>query len=166
MRIFTRRGLDWTAKYRDLAKAASELEAESAIIDGEVIVTNEAGLSDCRALRKAITSRQHDLYFVAFDLLHLNGHDLRDMPLEDRRDILQAMIPAEGRTQFSQVLPGDAKAIFELVDEAGLEGMVSKRKDSKYRSGPSTNWLKAKCYSVDEYSSSASSARAASLPSP
>jgi ATP-dependent DNA ligase len=61
------------------------------------------------------------------------------------------MIPEGGRIQFSQALPGDAKAIFHLVDQAGLEGMVSKRKDSKYRSGPSTNWLKAKCYTIDEY---------------
>lgn len=151
VRLFTRRGLDWTSKYRGLAKAAGDLEVESAIIDGEVIVINEAGLSDFKALRKTITSRQHDLYFVAFDLLHLNGHDLRDMLLEDRRDILQAMIPTGGRIQFSQALPGDAKAIFALVDQAGLEGIVSKRKDSKYRSGNSTAWLKTKAYRIDEY---------------
>lgn len=151
VRIFTRRGLDWTSKYRDLAKAAAELEVESAIIDGEIIVLNDAGLSDFGELRTAITRRQHDLYFVAFDLLHLNGHDLRDMALEDRREILAEMIPGGGRIQFSQALPGGAKAIFHLVEQAGLEGMVSKSKDSKYRSGTSTNWLKAKCYSIDEY---------------
>nr|WP_292450173.1 hypothetical protein [Mesorhizobium sp.] len=151
VRLFTRRWLDWTSKYRDLAKAAGELHVKSAIIDGEVIVTNEAGLSDFKALRKAITRRQHELYFVAFDLLHLDGHDLRDMQLEDRREILQVMIPAGGRIQFSQALPGDAKAIFELVDKAGLEGMVSKRKGSKYRSGPSTSWLKTKAFMIDEY---------------
>ncbi|MER9005876.1 ATP-dependent DNA ligase [Mesorhizobium sp. M0862] len=151
IRIFTRRGLDWTSNYRDLVKAAEGLRVESAILDGEVIVTNEAGLSDFRALRSAITRRQHDLYFVAFDLLHLNGHDLRDMPLQDRREILEAMIPAGGRIQFSQALPGDAKAIFKLVDDAGLEGMVSKRKDSVYRSGDSTGWLKIKAYAVDEF---------------
>ncbi|MBZ9719082.1 ATP-dependent DNA ligase [Mesorhizobium sp. AD1-1] len=151
VRIFTRRGLDWTDKYRDLAKAAGDLEVESAIIDGEIIVLNDAGLSDFGALRKAITSRQHDLYFVAFDLLHVNGHDLRDMPLEDRREILAEMIPEGQHIQFSQALPGKASAIFHLIDQAGMEGMVSKRKDSKYRSGPSTNWLKAKCYTVEEY---------------
>lgn len=85
VRIFTRRGLDWTAKYRDLVEAAKGLNVQNGIIDGEVVVLNEAGLSDFAALRKAITRRQHDLYFVAFDLLHLNGHDLRDMVLEDRR---------------------------------------------------------------------------------
>ncbi|SJM34021.1 ATP-dependent DNA ligase (fragment) [Mesorhizobium delmotii] len=61
------------------------------------------------------------------------------------------MIPEGGRIQFSQALPGDAKAIFHLVDQAGLEGMVSKRKDSKYRSGNATAWLKTKAYSIDEY---------------
>ncbi|TGS47520.1 MULTISPECIES: ATP-dependent DNA ligase [unclassified Mesorhizobium] len=151
VRIFTRRGLDWTAKYRDLAKAAGDLDVDGAIIDGEIIVLNDAGLSDFGALRKAITRRQHELYFVAFDLLHINGHDIRDMPLEDRREILSEMIPERQRIQFSQALPGEARAIFHLIDQAGMEGMVSKRKDSKYRSGPSTNWLKAKCYTVEEY---------------
>ncbi|PBB67401.1 ATP-dependent DNA ligase [Mesorhizobium sp. WSM4312] len=151
VRIFTRRGLDWTAKYRDLAKAAAALDVESAIIDGEIIVLNATGLSDFAALRKAITRRQHDLYFVAFDLLHLNGHDLRDMPLEDRRDVLRAMIPAGGRIQFSEALPGTGAAVFHLIDQAGLEGMVSKRKDSVYRSGNSTAWLKIKSYAIDEY---------------
>ncbi len=151
-RVFTRRGLDWTAKYRDIAKAAGELdEVQSAIIDGEIFVLNDAGRSDFAALRKAITQRQHDLYFIAFDLLSLNGHDLRDMPLEDRRGILAAMIPEGRRIQFSQSLPGDAAAIFHLVDQAGLEGMVSKRRDSVYRSGQSSNWLKAKCYTIGEY---------------
>ncbi|ESY13633.1 ATP-dependent DNA ligase [Mesorhizobium sp. C386A] len=150
-RIYTRRGLDWTTKYRDIVAASAELGAESAILDGEMIVLNEAGLSDFAALRKAITRRQHDLYFVAFDLLHLNGHDLRDMALEERREILESMIPANIRIQFSQALPGDAKAIFHLIDEAGLEGMVSKRRDSKYRSGRSTAWLKTKSYMVEEY---------------
>ncbi|ESX26217.1 MULTISPECIES: ATP-dependent DNA ligase [unclassified Mesorhizobium] len=150
-RIYTRRGLDWTTKYRDIVAASAELGAESAIIDGEIVVLNDAGLSDFAALRKAITRRQHDLYFVAFDLLHLNGHDLRDMGLQERREILESMIPANIRIQFSQPLPGDAKAIFHLIDEAGLEGMVSKRRDSKYRSGRSTAWLKIKSYMVEEY---------------
>ncbi|WP_446720336.1 ATP-dependent DNA ligase [Mesorhizobium sp. 113-3-9] len=87
-RIYTRNGHDWTPKYRDLVQEASRLGAESAIIDGEIIVLNAGGLSDFGELRKAITRRQHDLYFVAFDLLHLNGHDLRDMALDERREIL------------------------------------------------------------------------------
>ncbi|MER9257916.1 ATP-dependent DNA ligase, partial [Mesorhizobium sp. M0619] len=111
-RIYTRNGHDWTAKYRDLVGEAKSLGAESAIVDGEIIVLNEAGLSDFGDLRKAITRRQQDLYFVAFDLLHLNGHDLRDMALEERREILASMIELGGRIQFSEPLPGEAKAIF------------------------------------------------------
>ncbi|WP_244749496.1 MULTISPECIES: hypothetical protein [unclassified Mesorhizobium] len=89
-----------------MTKAASKsLAVDSAIIDGEIIVLNDAGPSDFAALRKAITRRQHDLYFVAFDLLHLNGHDLRDMALQERRDILAGIIPPDIRTQFSQALP-------------------------------------------------------------
>jgi bifunctional non-homologous end joining protein LigD len=151
VRIFTRRGLDWTAKYRDLVEAPKGLTVQSAIIEGEIVVLNDAGVSDFGELRKAITRRQHDLYFVAFDLLHLNGHDLRDMRLEDRREVLQAMIPDGQRIQFSEALPGSGAAVFHLVEQAGLEGIVSKRNDSKYRSGPSTNWLKAKCYTIDEF---------------
>jgi bifunctional non-homologous end joining protein LigD len=103
VRIFTRNGLDWTAKYRDLVEAAKQLPVTSAIIDGEIVVLNEAGLSDFGALRKAINRRQHDLYFVAFDLLHLDGHDLRDMALEERREILHALIqPDSGSSSASR----------------------------------------------------------------
>ncbi|RRH89554.1 ATP-dependent DNA ligase [Mesorhizobium tamadayense] len=151
VRIFTRRGLDWTAKYRDLVETAKGLNVQNAIIDGEIIVLNDDGVSDFGELRRAISRRQHDLYFVAFDLLHLNGHSLLDMPLEDRREVLHAIIPEGERIQFSEALPGTSSAVFHLVEQAGLEGVVSKRKDSKYRSGPSTNWLKAKCYTIDEY---------------
>ncbi|RVB36472.1 ATP-dependent DNA ligase, partial [Mesorhizobium sp. M7A.F.Ca.CA.001.07.2.1] len=134
---------------------AGEVEAiaaESFIIDGETITVNEAGLSDFHALQSAVTRREpsRDLYLVAFDLLHLNGHDLRNMPVEDRREILQALIPAVGRIQVSKAMPGTGDAVYHLVDKAGLEGMISKRKDSVYRSGPTMNWRKIKCYAEKE----------------
>ncbi|RWC69584.1 MAG: ATP-dependent DNA ligase [Mesorhizobium sp.] len=146
IRLYTKTGIDWTAKYRPLAAEAKKLEAESFIIEGETIVTNEAGLSDFHALRSAITRRPQDLYLVAFDLLHLNGHDLRDMALKDRREVLQALIPAGGRIQFSEALPGAGDAVYHLACEAGLEGIVSKRLNSGYRSGSTMNWRKVKCY--------------------
>jgi hypothetical protein len=108
-RIITRRCLNWTSKYRDLAAAGGALGVESAVIDGEIIVLNDAGLSDFGELRKAITRRQHDLDFVAFDLLHLNDLDLRDMTLEERREILAGMNKPGGRIQFSEPLPGEAR---------------------------------------------------------
>ena len=122
VRIFTRNGHNWTAKYRNLVGAAKRLGVKSAIIDAEIVVLNEAGLSDFAALRKAITRREQDLYFVAFDLMHLNGHDLRGMALEDRRELLEGIIDPNDHIQFSQPMPGSAKAIFHLIDEAGIEG--------------------------------------------
>ncbi|RWD69697.1 ATP-dependent DNA ligase [Mesorhizobium sp.] len=146
IRLYTKTGIDWTSKYRPTAAEAAKLKAESFIIEGEMIVTNDAGLSDFHALRSAITRRPQDLYLVAFDLLHLNGHDLRDMPLYDRRDVLQALIPDGGHIQFSEALPGTGDAVYHLACEANLEGIVSKLLDSVYRCGSTMNWQKIKCY--------------------
>ncbi|WP_342587111.1 MULTISPECIES: hypothetical protein [Mesorhizobium] len=91
------------------------------------------------------------MYLGASDILHLNGHDLRDIGCKARREILYGIIKPNSRIQFSEAMPGDAEAIFYLADQAGLEGIVSKRADSKYRSGPTTNWLKIKSWTVDEF---------------
>ncbi|WP_244571476.1 ATP-dependent DNA ligase [Mesorhizobium carmichaelinearum] len=87
IRLITKNGYDWTGRYIQLAGEAEAIEAKDFIIDGETITINEAGLSDFHALQSAVISRtpSRDLYLVAFDLLHLNGHDLRDMAVEDRR---------------------------------------------------------------------------------
>jgi ATP-dependent DNA ligase len=73
------------------------------------------------------------------------------MALEDRREILAGLIGSDRRIQFSETMPGEANAIYHLIDAAGLEGMVSKRRDSKYRSGPTTNWLKTKSFTESEF---------------
>ncbi|MER9742513.1 ATP-dependent DNA ligase [Mesorhizobium sp. M0187] len=152
IRLITKNGYDWTGRYIQLAGEAEAIEAKDFIIDGETITINEAGLSDFHAHQSAATSRKpsRDLYLLAFDLLHLNGHDLRNTPVEDRREILRALIPDGGRIQFSEAMPGTGDVVFHLVDQAGLEGIVSKRKGSKYRSGPTTNWRKIKCYAEKE----------------
>ncbi|TRC98348.1 ATP-dependent DNA ligase [Mesorhizobium sp. WSM4303] len=147
IRLLTRRGHDWTGRYTELAEAAALIEADSFILEGETIKVNETGISDFHALQSAVsTGRPRDIYLVAFDLLHLNGHDLHNMPLEDRREILQAMVPTGSRIQFSEAMPGTGDAVFHLVDKANLEGMVSKRKLSRYVSGPTNDWRKIKCY--------------------
>ena len=152
IRLITKNGYDWTGRYIHLAEEAEAIEAQSFIIDGEAITINEAGLSDFHALQSAITRRKpsRDLYLVAFDILHLNGHDLRNVPVGDRRKILQEMIPLVGRIQFSKAMPGTGDAVYRLVEKAGLEGMVSKRKDGTYLSGPTMNWRKIKCYTEKE----------------
>lgn len=146
IRFHTKNGFDWTAKYRPLANEAEAIDAGSFIIEGETIVTNVAGLSDFHALRSASQNGPQDVYLVAFDLLHLNGHDLRDLPLKGRREVLEAMIPAGGRIQFSEALPGTGEAVYQLACEAGLEGIVSKRLDSTYRRGSTTNCREIRWY--------------------
>jgi ATP-dependent DNA ligase len=84
---------------------------------------------------------------VAFDLLHLDGHDIRQMPLEDRRHLLSDLVGLEpGTISFSQGIVSSGADFYRAVDKLGLEGMVSKRADSRYCSGRSTAWLKIKCY--------------------
>lgn len=88
VQAFTRNGHDWTDRYHPVLDVLAKLDAESAIIDGEIVVMDPAGHSDFNALKSAIARRPQDLTFVPFDLLHLNGKDLRREPLCDRRDRL------------------------------------------------------------------------------
>ena len=148
IRFYTKNGFDWTTRYRYLAEEAAAIDADSFILEGEAIMINEAGLSDFHALQAIIGLRRPppNIYLVTFDLLFLNGHDLRRMALEDRREILHKMVPTGGRIQFSEAMPGTGDAVYHLVDKAGLEGMVSKLKGSAYQSGKTTAWRKIKCF--------------------
>ena len=152
IRAFSRRGIDWSDKYAPIVKAAASLPTKSAIIDGEMIAPDVSGASDFSVFRRAIKRWPGKLAFVAFDLLHLDGKNLRPLPVIERRELLWKLVaPAEGAIQFSQHVLGDGKAFYEAVDKMGLEGMVSKRPASAYRSGPTTAWLKTKCYQLSEF---------------
>ncbi|WP_376704662.1 ATP-dependent DNA ligase [Mesorhizobium sp. ISC25] len=151
IRVFTKSGADWTSKYTGLVEAARELDVKNAIFEGEAVVTNAAGLPDFDALQKAVHGDPYAMILGAFDIMHLDGHDLRDIGCKARREILFGIIKPNSRIQFSEALPGDPKAIFYLADQAGLEGIVSKLADSRYRSGPTSNWVKTKSFTVQEY---------------
>jgi bifunctional non-homologous end joining protein LigD len=103
-RAYTRNGFDWSDRYQTLLSAAARLGCRSAILDGEVIVQDERGISDFEALRSAIRWQPERLIFYAFDLLHLNGKDLRDDPLDSRRAKLKELVRAnpESPLQFSE----------------------------------------------------------------
>lgn len=143
---FTRRGADWTGKYRPIVEAASVLPAEAAIIDGEMVVLDENHQSNINAFRLAIGRNPDRLVFIAFDLLHLDGQDLRSRTLTERRQRLQHLIRDSRAIQFSEGITGGGQAFYKAVDGMGLEGMVSKRADSRYSSGRTEAWLKIKCY--------------------
>lgn len=140
-RAFTRNRHDWTVKYGPIVAAANTLPCTSAIIDGELIVQDENGVSDFAALRSAIHKAPHRLLFFAFDLLHLNGHDLRDMILEDRRELLTDLIEDRDPIFLSSA----------VAEAKGLEGIVSKKKGSRYIGGETDLWVKTKAWQVEEF---------------
>lgn len=152
VQAFTRNGHDWTAKYGPVVAAASALPCRSAIIDGEICVQNAAGVTDFSALRGAIGSEPHRLIFFAFDLLHLDGDDLRSRPIEERRAKLRFLLAGAPRSiHMSDEFDGDGQAFFSLVDNLGLEGIVSKKKGSRYVSGRVDSWVKVKCWHTDTF---------------
>jgi DNA ligase D-like protein (predicted ligase) len=155
---FTRNRNDWTDRYPAIVSAAEQLHCRSAVIDGEVVVQDSGGRSDFTAVRDAIRWHPGRLLFFAFDLIFLNGEDLRDAPLEERRDLLRIVIfqtfegkeRSRARIQFSDSVVGGGSAFFAEVDKMGLEGIVSKRRESRYRSGRTDRWRKIKCWTRSE----------------
>ncbi len=154
VRAFTRNGFDWSDRYPTLLSAAGELRCGSAIIDGEAIVQDEQGRSDFAAFAGAMATRPNDIVLMAFDLLHIDGQDVRPEPLIDRRARLRDLIgchdPAS-RLQFSDDVASSGPELFRAVEGMGMEGIVSKRASSIYRSGRSKAWLKVKCFAEDEF---------------
>ena len=153
VRCYTRNGFDWSHRYPGILQAASGLQCRSAVLDGEVIIQNDHGVSDFDGLMSAIRWRPQKLIFYAFDLLHLDGKDLRDLPLIERRGCLQKLLQTNKSPalQFSEEFVGDAAAFFQACATHRLEGMVSKLASSRYRSGRSKTWLKCKCFTESSF---------------
>jgi bifunctional non-homologous end joining protein LigD len=143
VRLFTRRGYDWTARYPAIAVTAARLRARSFTLDGEAVVCGPDGVAIFDALHRHGTVSEAMLY--AFDLLELDGEDIRALPLGDRKKRLARLL---GRRRLGIVLSvhtdDDGAAIFRQACRMGLEGIVSKRLSAPYRSGPSRDWLKFK----------------------
>lgn len=151
-RAFTRNGYDWTERYKPLAAAVETLPCDSAILDGEVVVLNADGKPDFGALQRSTGKSVEGLAFVAFDLLHRDGVDLRRHPLIERKQALEGLLPRlSPRLRHCEHLEIDGKSFFSAVDAMNLEGMVSKRLDSRYKSGRSATWIKTKCYQTSVF---------------
>jgi DNA ligase D-like protein (predicted ligase) len=153
-RAFSRNGHDWTDKYLPIVSEAARLECSSAIIDGEMIVQDAEGRSDFEAFKAALGRRPEALVFMPFDLLHLNGRDMRAQPLVDRRAALQELVGCnipQCPIQYSDHVVGSGAELFEVADAMGLEGIVSKRVASRYRSGRTRDWRKIKCFAEGEF---------------
>jgi bifunctional non-homologous end joining protein LigD len=138
--VWSRFGTDFTARFSKIAEAVRGLPAESALIDGEAVAFLPGGHSDFAALRTKAGGARASL--IAFDLLSLDGDDLRQRPLEERREALSRLVHGVDGIQFSVALAGEGAVVFAHACQLGLEGIVSKRAGSHYKSGASRNWLK------------------------
>ncbi|MBZ9864780.1 DNA ligase D [Mesorhizobium sp. CA15] len=152
-RAFTRRGYDWSHRYKRIIQAAANLPIKSAIIDGEAVVLGTTGLPDFQALERELGNpNSSKLMFFAFDLLHLNGRDLQQRPLIERKAALQSLLQETAPTlTYAEHLEITGKDVFDHACRMGLEGVVSKRADAPYRSGRQTSWLKIKCIKSDTF---------------
>jgi bifunctional non-homologous end joining protein LigD len=143
VRLFTRRGYDWTDRYPRIREAAAAIAPASAVIDGEAVFCDAVGVAVFDQLHSGAHDDQVVLY--AFDLLELDGEDWRPRPLEERKAKLEQLITgAPAGILYSEHLEGDGATIFAHACKLGFEGIVSKRRESPYRSGPSKAWVKVK----------------------
>jgi bifunctional non-homologous end joining protein LigD len=153
--LLTRKGLDWTARMPQLAAVLSQLPVKTALLDGEAVVLTPSGGTSFAKLQAAFQEGgRAPITYFAFDLLHLDGHNLRGLPLEKRKRILETLIPNssdDGRVRFSEHLAGDGAVVFSSACRLGAEGIVSKRASSRYRSGRSADWVKVKCVNLQEF---------------
>ena len=153
--FLTRNGHDWTHRFRDLPRAAEELQAGSAVLDGEVVVLDEQGVSSFARLKAALgEGAAHRLLFFAFDLLHLDGRDLREQPLLERKRQLErllAPLAPDHPIRFCDHLIGGGPELHRQACRLGAEGIIAKRVDAPYRSGRRDDWLKIKCHARQEF---------------
>ena len=155
VQLLTRTGLDWTHRMKFLADAALQLPVKSALIDGEVVVLTPEGTSSFAELQVAFQEGSNKaLTYFAFDLLHLDGHNLRNLLLTRRKELLEGMMGGgsnDGTIRMSEHIQGEGEHILGKACELGAEGIISKLADGKYLSGRAGSWLKSKCHQEQEF---------------
>jgi bifunctional non-homologous end joining protein LigD len=142
VRLLTRNGNDFTERFPAIADAMGALKVKSCVIDGEAIVTNSDGLSVFSMLRR---QNGEGVALCAFDLIKLNGEDLRKAPIEGRKAVLRGLLRDDpDGIIYNETFDGDGVVIYRHVCKLGCEGIVSKRLGSPYQSGRSQHWFKIK----------------------
>jgi bifunctional non-homologous end joining protein LigD len=152
-RLITRRGQDWTDHFSPVAREAAGLPVREAILDGEVVVLEPNGTTSFQALQNALSeNRQSDLVYFAFDLLYLDGYDLRRAPLLARKEALTRLLAGRKKAiRLGDHVAGGGEEFYRHACDFALEGIVSKRADLPYHSGRTKDWLKVKCLKRQEF---------------
>lgn len=142
--LVTRNQQNYSSKYPSIQKALLKIK-HSAVIDGEVVALNSNGISDFQMLQNYQKTGKANLAYYVFDLLWLEGHNLRNLPLTKRKEILKDIIPETGQIKFSEQIFEKGNELFKAAQKAGLEGIMAKLSESKYYEGIRTkHWLKIK----------------------
>jgi bifunctional non-homologous end joining protein LigD len=153
LKLISRNGYDRTKMFRSPFRDLIPIDREM-VFDGEIAVPDNRGVTHISNLQDTIVQRRPEgLTYFAFDVLHLDGHDLRACPIEERKALLRALL--EGvrcpRIVYVDHVIGDGADLFEHVEVIGAEGIVSKRLGSRYSAGPSSDWRKTKCHAVGPF---------------
>ena len=151
VRLLTRNGLDWTDRLPAVARSVARLRAETALVDGELVALEKNGVSSFPALQAALSAgRDGALYLQLFDLLHLDGWDLRECALLDRKRVLSGLSDWRGMLRYSDHQVGNAAGLLREASGMGLEGIICKQAEAAYRAGRGHGWLKLKCRGREE----------------
>ncbi len=155
VQLLTRKQLDWTHRFKPIADAVKKLAAQTALIDGELVVEDDKGVSSFSLLQTDLKDDRDDRFvYRAFDLLHLDGRDLTREPLTERKAALQRLLKGESRKgliRYVDDFDEDGRLIFKHACNMHLEGIVSKLRNAPYQSGRSTNFIKIKCHNEQEF---------------
>ena len=154
-KLLTRRGHDWTHRMSAIAEALAQIPANNLVVDGEVIVPDEEGRGNFSALESALGEgrQSRTMLFYLFDVLHLDGFDLRAAQLLDRKRVLAGLLEgvAPPIVYSEHMEETDGSVMFEHACKLHLEGIVTKLRDAPYRSGRGDTWTKVKCFERDEF---------------
>jgi bifunctional non-homologous end joining protein LigD len=155
VRLLTRKQLDWTHRFERIAEAIAALSAQTALLDGELVVEDEKGHSSFSLLQTDLKEGRKDRFvYWAFDLLYLDGRDFTEVPLIARKAALQRLLKNQSRNgpiRYAEHFEEQGSVIFKHACDMGLEGIVSKLRDAPYRSGRSENFIKTKCHNEQEF---------------
>jgi bifunctional non-homologous end joining protein LigD len=153
VQLFTRNRQDWTHRFAPIAEAVAKLPANSALLDGELVVEDDKGVSSFSMLQIALKEKRTERFvYWLFDILHLDGADLTGRPLVERKAALQKLLRGQGSPiRYAEHFDTDGSRMLEEACAMGLEGVVSKRRDAPYSSGRTENLVKTKCHAEQEF---------------
>jgi bifunctional non-homologous end joining protein LigD len=157
VRLLTRRGNDWTTRFRPVAEALEELKIESAILDGEVVSLDPQGISNFQQLQNSMKrGRPESLVIYVFDVPYLAGYALTQTPLVERKEVLARLLLSanpdnNGAVRYSDHIRGQGENVLQHACRSAMEGIISKRADSTYQQSRTASWLKIKCLKQQEF---------------